>query len=766
MLRARGLFVRYLTWIGAATVLPLLGVIGVLSWLALREAEQGLVRLHEARAQTIAVRVETFVSTVADDLGAGLRLAHRDGELQVLRRYDEELFRLLRRHPAITELALIDASGHERMARSRFEDDRVESWRDWSTHPAFVSVNPGSFFVEAAYFYQDSEPRTRIAVRGGGAEPFTLVAEVSLRLLWDLAADKRFIADGIAYVTTATGTLIAHPDRNLVLQHQRLDQLFEAGSFAANSVIPASLQSLRRVDGVRVVHTRLSLPAIQAFLVLEQAREDAYRPVLDLVRPSLLILVLALLFALVVSALLARLMVRPLRMLQDGAARLGSGDLEHRIQLTSDDELGDLSKGFNNMAGQLREERSLLETRVAERTADLAKRKDEIETLAQALQEKKEEAESASAAKTRFLAAASHDLRQPMHAIGLLVGVLHRRLGCADAPSILQSIQSSVEAMERLFSALLDISRLDAGIVQPHFSEFPLESLFFAIEADLGVLAREKGIELRVAHTSAWVRSDPQILERIVRNLVSNAIRYTPKGKVLLGCRRVEQGRGLGLQVIDTGIGIATEDASRIFMEFVQVGNRERDRTKGLGLGLSIVKRSAELLGHPLAVRSTPGVGSCFSVELPRAARHVSTKPGANREDGFDLAGCFVAFIDDDPEIRLAMAALLELWECHAAIAGSADEAAKMLSAHLRQPDVIICDYRLAETDGIATIESLREEFGADIPGLVVTGNIAPKDLARIDAAGLLLLHKPINPGRLGAAIAMAISRSQASVTA
>lgn len=413
---------------------------------------------------------------------------------------------------------------------------------------------------------------------------------------------------------------------------------------------------------------------------------------------------------------------------------------------------------------EIRELNVSLETRVIERTEALAMQIAKVEALMQALQQKKEEAEFANVAKTRFLSSASHDLRQPMHVIGLLVGILKERIGHPDADKIVMDIQAVVETMERLFSALLDISRLDAGSVCPNVCTFPLANILRAVEKDLSVLASEKKLQLRVADTSVWVRSDPQILERIVRNLVSNAIRYTPAGKVLLGCRRSgNDGRQVRLEIHDTGIGIQEADLPRIFMEFVQLDAAGKDRTTGLGLGLSIVKRSAELLGHPLKVKSRPRQGSCFAIDLPRDIEHEHKAAAPDAAAGIpDLAGTFVVFIDDDKEIRLAMGALLDLWDCHAIIAASAREAAKALQEHLRSPDVLISDYRLAEgKNGVDAIAMLRGATEEETPALIVTGDITPADQVRIEKANLPLIYKPINPRRLREAIAQAIAANK-----
>ena len=370
--------------------------------------------------------------------------------------------------------------------------------------------------------------------------------------------------------------------------------------------------------------------------------------------------------------------------------------------------------------------------------------------LVEELKLKNEVAEKANIAKTRFLASASHDLRQPMHTIGLLVSILRERKHDPEDLGLVNKIQTSVNAMESLFKGLLDISRLDAGMVNPKMENFPLEGVLNLIRLNYGPFAREQNIELQVIRAKSWVRSDPIILERIISNLVSNAIRHGARSKVLVGYRR--RRKSIELQVWDDGPGIPADKHETIFDEFVQLHNPERDRDKGLGLGLSIVRRSAALLGHEVTLRSRAGIGSCFCVFLDRMDAHIleSAVVTSNSLEENAVRGSFVLVIDDEQDIRFAMQLLLEQWGCHVLCARSTQEAIEQLGSHLRSPDLILSDYRLGEGEnGILAIEAIRAHYKEHIPAIVITGDISAGDLLQVSEHGLPLAHKPLSAEQL-----------------
>ncbi len=373
--------------------------------------------------------------------------------------------------------------------------------------------------------------------------------------------------------------------------------------------------------------------------------------------------------------------------------------------------------------------------------------------LAERLEQEKARAEAANVAKSRFLAAASHDLRQPVHALSLFTAALQRAEMGDKARAIVGHIEGSVAALDELFGALLNISELDADIVANHPQGFRVQALLERLVREYAPEATGKGLGLRLQKTSLGVEADPVLLERVLRNLISNAVRHTGRGRVLVGCRRV--GAAVRIEVWDTGPGIPDELRERIFEEFFQHGNPERDRSKGLGLGLAIVRRLVTIMGVPLDLRSVTGRFSCFSVTLPSTARvaalPVPRLPWRMTRNDSQL----ILVIDDEAAIQLAMRTLLGSWGYDVMAAGSEAEMRSTLAECRQRPALLICDYRLrGGEDGIAVIRRLQEEYNDDLPALLITGDTAPERLIEAKASGLQLLHKPVTEGALRDAMA------------
>jgi signal transduction histidine kinase/ActR/RegA family two-component response regulator len=379
----------------------------------------------------------------------------------------------------------------------------------------------------------------------------------------------------------------------------------------------------------------------------------------------------------------------------------------------------------------------------------------ELRNQTLAAEQAREAAEEANVAKSRFLAAAGHDLRQPLHALGFFVDALQDQSLPADGRAVVTNIRRSVDAMEDLFNSLLDVSRLDAGIVRPRVATIALSPLMERVRAEYEPAAAQKQLSLRMRSNSLFVRSDPVLLERVMRNLVSNAVRYTDRGKIVLGARRV--GDTVRIEVWDSGRGIPKDKHREIFQEFRQLDNPQRDRRKGLGLGLAIVERLVKLLDHPLELTSQPGKGSVFAVTVPRGQRE-DFVPG--EADGQivvdrDVANSLILVVDDEPDVREGMTTLLGRWRCEVVAAESCEDMLRKLVAVQRIPDLIVSDYRLNEREnGIEVIARLREEFNAQVPALLITGDTGIEQLMEAEESGLHVLHKPLNPSRLRALIA------------
>jgi signal transduction histidine kinase len=367
----------------------------------------------------------------------------------------------------------------------------------------------------------------------------------------------------------------------------------------------------------------------------------------------------------------------------------------------------------------------------------------------------REAAEEANVAKSRFLAAAGHDLRQPLHALGFFVDALQEQSLPPDGRVVVGNIRRSVDAMEDLFNSLLDVSRLDAGIVRPRIATIPLAPLMERVRLECEPAARQKDLTLSVVRNSLFVRSDPVLLERVMRNLVANAVRYTDHGRIIFGARRSAD--AVRIEVWDSGRGIPQDKHREIFQEFRQLDNPQRDRRKGLGLGLAIVERLVKLLDHSLELRSQLGKGSVFAVALPRGRREEFVPGEADGQIVVDrdVANSLILVVDDEPDVRDSMLALLGKWRCEVVAAESCSEMLGKLVSIKRMPDLIVSDFRLqGHENGIDVVARLREEFNAQVPALLITGDTGMEQLREAEESGLHVLHKPLNPSRLRALIA------------
>lgn len=355
------------------------------------------------------------------------------------------------------------------------------------------------------------------------------------------------------------------------------------------------------------------------------------------------------------------------------------------------------------------------------------------------------EAEQANRAKTVFLASASHDLRQPLHAMGLFLNALARANLDGRQAQLLEQAQASAQATGEMLNTLMDFSKVDAGVVKPQMQPFALQPMFRKLEREMAPLAEEKGLAFRMRDTSVILHADPSLVEMILRNLVLNAIRYTERGAVLLACRR--RGARALIEVWDTGIGVPDEQHAEIFREFHQLGNPERDRRKGLGLGLAIVEGLARAMSVDVSLNSVPGRGSVFRLGLP-----VSQSPWRDadvvRQDEPDLSGLRVLLIDDDETVRAAMCDLLASWGCWCEAVASDEEALQVLGRF--DPDVVLADYRLrSHRTGLQAVEAVRKRLGHDVPAAIITGDTAVERLREAHDSGFPLLHKPVPADRL-----------------
>ena len=722
------LFWKYVALLVAIMSLALVTDSLVNIWFTYREYRTELVRLQKEQAGSAASKITQFIKEIEAQLGWTTHLSWASPATE---QRELDGLRLLRQVPAIAELILLDDQGREQLRLSRQTMDRVGSNTDFSLAESFKAAVANRVHYGPVYFRRQTEPYMTLAVAGARREAGVSLAEVNLKHIWDVINQIRVGENGRAYVVDANGRLIAHPDISRVLRNTDLSQLAQVQ--AARGGAPESgseaAQIAHDLNGEPVLTAHARAEPLNWLVLVELPVQEANEPLYAAVTRSALVVAAGLLLALLAALFLARRMVVPIQALTTGAARIGAGALDHRISIRTGDELEALGEQFNRMAAQLQGSYATLERKVEERTHQL---------------------QMANLSKSRFLAAASHDLRQPLHALNLFVAQLRAETDHTERDRLAGRIDAAVANMNELFNSLLDISRLDAGAMKAEIADFPIASVLARMEATFAAAAREKGLRLRVVPSSAWVRSDAILLERILLNLVSNAVRYTATGGIVVGCRRTA-GR-LRIEVCDTGVGIPADQQRNIFGEFYRVTAAGRDRGDGLGLGLAIVERLCTLLDHPVSLSSRPARGSRFAFSAPMVppVEQAATRPPAPAAMLDPLRGKRVVIIDDDRLVLDGTSGLLKSWGCQVVTAESEHDALSRLDGEA--PDLIISDFRLKEGQtGPDAIAGLRARFRAPIPAFLISGDISPERLNEAKAAGHHLLHKPVNPMALRA---------------
>ncbi len=577
-------------------------------------------------------------------------------------------------------------------------------------------------------------PASEYGLFAGNLDVLQSLADSTLR---ERGVDGVFIVDR-DHVVLARAGRASEPER------QKLDglgspTLLESGEtfhlFAAPVfIVQMPSELLPDNDGQASGVTRLGTVVVQV------SRFGSAQARRELILSAVLITLGGLLLAGLFARFLSDGVTAPVRSLAETVQRIEKGDFSVRARTGARGILQALEDGINRMAVSLEGARASLEQRVQDATAQL--------------QQQKEVAEQASRAKTQFVDALLHDLSQPLMAMGLDIRALKLRLHDPDSLGLMLRLERSSLKLENMRDVLLDVARLESGATQPRITDFPLDRVFESLRVTFEAQAAEKGLRLEIRPTTTWCRSDPLLLERVLANLVSNALRYTGSGAVLTGVRILEGGL-LRIEVRDSGQGIPLERIDDVFKEFVRLPGTETGvGGRGMGLGLAIVKRLCALLGHELKVRSRPGRGSTFSVVLPRV-RALVQAPVAEPLLGLErLAGRRVALIDDDVSVLESLQALLRSVGIDV-IAGTSPD---FVLRQLRQagvPAFIISDYQLGDgLDGLNAVLSFRRELGEDIPALVMTGLAATRELEiELEGHGIPLVAKPVRPVVLDAVI-------------
>lgn len=505
--------------------------------------------------------------------------------------------------------------------------------------------------------------------------------------------------------------------------------------------------SKRPSDVLTVVHdikdTDQPLQPTIGSVLVDVSMSEAIAAQRASLRNALIALALSLFIAGVIGWQAAHWISAPLRRLAGAVHQLGRGDRKVEVEVTDQSEIGELQRGFNAAASALYDVQRGMEQEIEHATVELARKNAALE--------------AASVAKARFLAAASHDLRQPLYALTLFSSSLAVDERDPVRLDRIAHIQECVEALDHLFSELLDLSRLETGAMQIEISEFSLDHVFEEVSRNFRMIAEQHGLRLVMRATNLWVRSDRTMLARILNNLVSNALRYTHQGGVLVVARHRLDGT-VRVDVWDTGSGIEPEHQVRVFDEFYRVdchgtGEHDSGPRRGLGLGLATVQRLAELLDTRVQLKSTPGRGSVFSFHLPEVPPQHPPQIEVDH-DALDVTGMRVLVIDDEPAILSGIRYLLRSWGCDVAVAEDRTQALEAVESWPQPPDIVISDLRLRDNEsGLDVLAALDRHFlrdGAEpFPRLLITGETRSDRLREIMAAKIPVLYKPVSPEQL-----------------
>jgi two-component system, NtrC family, sensor kinase len=738
----RRLFTKYVALFVAVVCVALVsnGVFDVLFYY--QEHKASLIRIQREQAEAAAAKIGQFIKEIESQLGWTTQLPWSAGSIEQ-RRFDA--LRLLRQVPAITELAQLDASGKERLRVSRLAMDVVASGADLSNDPKFTEAVARKVYYGPVYFRRESEPYMTLAIAGTRRDAGVSVAEVNLKLIWDVVSQIKVGERGHAYVVDAQGRLIAHPDISLVLRNTDMSKLAQvraarasASGGAGTSDNPTeTVQEAENIEGRKVLTAYARVAPLGWLMFVELPAEEAYAPLYAALQRLAFVLLGALVFAVLAGMFLAGRMVGPIQALQAGAARIGRGDLGQRIAIKTGDELEALADQFNDMAGQLQESYAGLEQKVEQRTREV--------------EEKSRQLEMASQHKSQFLASMSHELRTPLNAIiGLTeMMVTHAaRFGTEKAAEPLRRVQRAGTHLLGLINQVLDLSKIEAGKLELSPESVNLAPLIDEVVGTARQLAEQNNNRLIVESQPnlGQLIVDPMRLRQILLNLLSNACKFTKQGEVTLHVKKVVNGRNwIEFAVADTGIGMTPAQQIKLFEEFTQADSSTARQYGGTGLGLAITRKLARMMGGDVTVTSEPGKGSIFTVRLPGSAesqaRSLTTSDGRRSPH----ADC-VLVIDDDATARELIADHLKAEGFSVVTAAGGVEGLK-LAKELR-PTAITLDVMMPDLDGWSVLAALRQDPElAEIPVIMITIVDEHRRGVALGAAGYLT--KPIDRERL-----------------
>jgi signal transduction histidine kinase/CheY-like chemotaxis protein/HPt (histidine-containing phosphotransfer) domain-containing protein len=738
---------KYAIFVGSAIciALGLNAVVGTI--FAFADQRALVVRAQQEQAQAAADRIGSFIADIMRQLNwvSQSGVSANPGED---RRLDG--LRLLRQVPAILELRQIGSDGRELLGLSRFERDRVGSGADWSADPGFqAALAQGRYYGEVA-FRRGSEPYMVLARRIVSPADGVALATVNLTFIRDLVSRLKVGEEGRAYVVARSGRLIAHPDLRFVLRNTNLRPLLAAHEQAGahdGSDARASGVSIRDMEGRPVLSVMAKVPDLDWSVVIDLPQKEAFAPIYASILRSLTILVAALVCAVLASIVLSRRLVAPIRVLGEGVARIGRGQLDERIAIRTGDELQELGDQFNLMAARLQDSRAALEDKVIERTAALAKALDEASAGQRAAEQARHVAEEATKAKSRFLAVVGHDIRTPLSGVLGVLEILDRKRMSRRDRRLVEMAAASGDTLINLANATLDLSRLEAGTESLELRDYEPGALLAAAFTLMQPGAARKEIALKLALGSAAgarLHGDAGKVNRIVLNLLRNAISFTDEGEIVLAAA-LEDGR-LTITVRDTGIGIEPAMQQKIFQDFVQVDPETGRRSGGVGLGLAICTKLTELMGGTLSVVSAVGAGSTFTVSRPALPAKAAARP----DDRVVAERAMTVLVVDDEPVTREVARIMIEKAGHKALAVASGEAAITLLEH-EDADLVLLDMQMTGIDGIETANAVRALPDIAQPEIVMlTADVSPETMRQMREAGLTkVLSKPATSSAL-----------------
>lgn len=748
--RRRGPLARKYTVFVASALALALGLNGLIgTFFAFSDQRALVVRVQQEQAQSAAQRIGGFIGDIVRQLdwaAASSETGSPDEEARL------DGLRLLRQISSIIELRQVDRNGREIIALSRSERDSIGSGRDWSSDALFREALRDGSAHGAIEFRRGSEPHMRLARRSGSGG--VALATVNLTFIRELVTRLKVGEAGRAYAVQRSGRLIAHPDLRFVLRNTDLSPLLRAhaGGDASPGAQSPGLSTID-MEGRPVLSVLAAVPDLDWFVVVDLPRWEAFAPIYASIIRSVGVLAAALLLAVIGAVLLSRRLVAPVRALSEGAARIGEGRLEERIAIDTGDELEELGAQFNLMAERLEEGRAALEDKVAQRTAALALALDQASAGQRAADQARMVAEEATRAKSRFLAVVGHDIRTPLSGVLGVLEILDRKRMSQRDRRLVEMAAVSGETLINLANATLDLSRLEAGTEALDLRDYEPGPLLAAAAALLRPSAERKSLELKLeldGVAKARLHGDPARINRVVLNLLSNAVAFTDAGEITLRAEFAsagpEQPPNLVITVRDTGIGIEPTMQGRIFQDFVQVDPETGRRSGGVGLGLAICSKLVVLMGGTLSLESAPGEGSAFTVRLPAEAARAS----ASAETGKEIDEPLTVLVVDDEPVTREVARIMIGKAGHRALTAASGEAALALLARQRV-DVVLLDMHMTGINGIETAQTIRAMAAIAQPEIVaLTADVSPETMRRLRQAGLgTILSKPATSASL-----------------